>query len=84
MLLFFGAGGIFTFVLFMIDKFQSSINGRRIPEWFLFFSTFMFGTIGTLLGMLVFRHKVSKKSFLIKLFLIILIQFLFLYALVLK
>ena len=80
MLLFFGIGGIFTFVLLMIDKSQSLINRRRIPEWFLLFSTFMFGTFGTLFGMLIFWHKVSKKSFLIKLFLVILIQFLFLYA----
>lgn len=37
------------------------------------------GTIGSILGMLIFNHKTSKNSFVMKIVLIILIQILILY-----
>jgi uncharacterized membrane protein YsdA (DUF1294 family) len=43
--------------------------------------TFLGGTIGALLGMLLFRHKISKTSFLLKFGLIVLIQAVFMYYL---
>ncbi|MDQ0593943.1 uncharacterized membrane protein YsdA (DUF1294 family) [Chryseobacterium ginsenosidimutans] len=47
---------------------------RRISENTLLGVSFLGGTIGALLGMLLFRHKISKRSFLLKFGLIVLIQ----------
>ncbi|WP_263602893.1 DUF1294 domain-containing protein [Chryseobacterium sp. PET-29] len=70
---------IITFIIFGIDKRKAVKHQRRIPESTLLSLTFLGGTIGALLGMLVFRHKISKRSFLLKFALIVLIQALFIY-----
>jgi len=63
-----------TFIFFGIDKRQAINEGIRIPEATLFFLTFICGTIGNLTGMVVFRHKISKKSFKIRILLIVIFQ----------
>ena len=63
-----------TFIFFGIDKKREINEGIRIPEATLFFMTFILGTIGTLAGMAVFRHKISKESFKIRISLIVVIQ----------
>lgn len=38
-------------------------SGARIPEWALVLGPTPLGVPGTLVGMLVFRHKTQKKAF---------------------
>jgi uncharacterized membrane protein YsdA (DUF1294 family) len=68
-----------TFVIAGYDKYLAIKNKRRIPENTLFFFEAIGGTIGLLLAMLLFRHKTSKTSFIIKFFLILLIQLILIY-----
>lgn len=72
---------IITFIIFGIDKRKAVQHQRRIPESALLSLTFLGGTIGALLGMLLFRHKISKTSFLLKFGLIVLMQAVFMYYL---
>ncbi|SDR05282.1 Uncharacterized membrane protein YsdA, DUF1294 family [Chryseobacterium soldanellicola] len=65
---------LFAFIIFGYDKFLAKNHKRRISENILLFITFLGGTIGSVLGMLIFRHKVSKRSFLLKFGFVILIQ----------
>ena len=52
-----------TFVLYGFDKMLAMLRARRIPERILWWAAFAGGPVGAILGMIVFRHKVSKKSF---------------------
>jgi uncharacterized membrane protein YsdA (DUF1294 family) len=70
---------IITFIIFGIDKRKAVKHQRRIPESTLLSLTFLGGTIGALLGMLVFRHKISKRSFLLKFSGIVVIQIMLVY-----
>ncbi|WP_089855916.1 DUF1294 domain-containing protein [Chryseobacterium taeanense] len=70
---------IINFILFRIDKRKAVKHQRRIPESTLLSFTFLGGTLGALLGMIVFRHKISKRNFLIKFGFIVLIQAAFIY-----
>ncbi|NML57503.1 DUF1294 domain-containing protein [Chryseobacterium cheonjiense] len=70
---------IITFIIFGIDKRKAVKHQRRIPENTLLILAFFGGTIGALLGMLVFRHKISKRSFLLKFSGIVVIQVMLVY-----
>ncbi|WP_312176364.1 DUF1294 domain-containing protein [Chryseobacterium sp.] len=70
---------IITFIIFGIDKRKAVKHQLRIPESTLLSLTFLGGTIGALLGMLVFRHKISKRSFLLKFSGIVVIQIMLVY-----
>ena len=66
-----------TFTLYSYDKLQSLKNRRniqRISENKLLFSTLLGGTIGSVLAMLIFRHKVRKVSFITKFSVVVIIQ----------
>ena len=63
-----------TFLIAGYDKYLAIKNKRRIPENTLFFFEAIGGTIGLLLAMLLFRHKTSKSSFIIKFTIILIIQ----------
>ncbi|WP_394660216.1 DUF1294 domain-containing protein [uncultured Chryseobacterium sp.] len=78
---FFLISTLITFLTFGLDKRRAEKHQRRIPESVLLFLTFMGGTAGALLGMISYRHKTSKTSFLIKTGLVILLQGLIIYAL---
>ncbi|WP_073174510.1 DUF1294 domain-containing protein [Chryseobacterium vrystaatense] len=65
---------LLTFINFGWDKRLAVRHKRRISENTLLGLTFIGGTAGAGLGMLLFRHKISKKSFLLKFAGIILIQ----------
>jgi uncharacterized membrane protein YsdA (DUF1294 family) len=78
-LLYFLFINIIVFVLAGYDKYQARKNKRRIPENTLFFFEAIGGTVGLLTGMLFFRHKTSKTSFIVKFCLIFLIQFVLIY-----
>jgi uncharacterized membrane protein YsdA (DUF1294 family) len=48
------------------DKLSAEASSERVPElWFVLIS-FAGGFIGVVLGMLFFHHKVSKRSFQLK------------------
>ena len=52
-----------TFILFGVDKYRAIRRRWRIPEATLLLFTLLFGGIGGLLGILVFRHKTRKRKF---------------------
>lgn len=57
-----------------IDKYKAKIKAWRIPESNLFLIAIVGGSIGSLAGMFIFRHKTKHWSFLIGMPLIIVIQ----------
>lgn len=71
-----------AFVLIGYDKQQAIKNKNRISEKTLLTWVVFGGTIGSSLAMLIFRHKTSKTSYLLKFFGIILIQILGVYLLI--
>ncbi|UMQ42850.1 DUF1294 domain-containing protein [Chryseobacterium sp. Y16C] len=64
----------FSFVIFGLDKRKAILHQRRIPETTLLGISFLGGSIGSIIAMLIFRHKISKTSFLLKFGGIVLIQ----------
>ncbi|WP_143884983.1 DUF1294 domain-containing protein [Chryseobacterium binzhouense] len=65
---------LISFGLFGFDKRKAVKRQRRISESTLLAAALLGGTIGALLGMILFRHKISKKSFLFKIVFVIAIQ----------
>ncbi|KQT31540.1 hypothetical protein ASG22_18520 [Chryseobacterium sp. Leaf405] len=72
---------ILSFGIFGYDKFLAKKHRRRISENMLLICTFFAGTIGAFVGMIIFRHKISKKSFLLKFGLVVSIQVILMYFL---
>jgi uncharacterized membrane protein YsdA (DUF1294 family) len=64
----------FTFVLIGYDKKIAKIQQRRISEKTLLTATILGGSIGSGIGMLYFKHKTAKKSYLVKYWSIVIIQ----------
>ena len=52
-----------TFVLFVADKIKAKRGKFRIPEKTLLSAMAFGGSLGSLLGMFVARHKTRKKVF---------------------
>lgn len=71
---------VICFSVFGLDKRKAVRHQQRISEKTLLILTFLGGTIGSAIGMLVFRHKISKKSFLLKWGLVVIIQIVFIYG----
>jgi uncharacterized membrane protein YsdA (DUF1294 family) len=65
-----------AFIIIGYDKKLAKNKKRRISEKTLLALVCIGGTIGSGLGMLIFRHKTSKNSYLWKFWLIVLIQIL--------
>ncbi len=68
---------IIALILYGYDKLQairSSKNISRVSENKLLFITLLGGTIGALLSMLIFRHKIKKPSFMIKFSIVVILQ----------
>lgn len=68
---------LFSFFLFTYDKYIALNNNdyiKRVSENKLLLVSFMGGSIGSLIAMLLFRHKVKKAVFVIKYAVIILLQ----------
>ncbi|KGO95464.1 DUF1294 domain-containing protein [Flavobacterium enshiense] len=74
----------FAFLLYGIDKWLAVNQKSRIPERFLLAFAFMGGSIGALSGMVLYRHKISKLSFLWKFFVILIFQALLVYHVLTK
>lgn len=67
---------VMAFFQIAYDKHLAKVQKQRIPERNLLGFVFIGGTIGSGLGMLIFRHKTSKISYLWKYFGIVSIQIL--------
>ncbi len=50
-----------AFTAFGVDKLLAIRKKRRIPELTLLLLCFLFGSLGGLLGMVLFRHKTNVK-----------------------
>ncbi|WP_024954150.1 DUF1294 domain-containing protein [Sulfurospirillum arcachonense] len=56
---------IFTFLLFIIDKYHSIKERKRVRELSLHFFSIAGGFIGAFLAMILVKHKLRKKVFLL-------------------
>lgn len=65
---------ILTLCCMIIDKIQAIRKKQRISEFNLLILTIFGGSIGTLLGMIVIRHKIRKIKFLILVPLLLILQ----------
>ena len=61
-------------ILMGIDKAKARRNAWRIPEKVLFLAAILGGSVGTIAGMALFRHKTKHLSFVIGLPVILLLQ----------
>lgn len=68
------AVSVITFLFYGFDKYQARQNGTRIPEAVLHLLALAGGTIGALLGQILFRHKTKKWQFRLVFILIALVQ----------
>jgi len=70
---------LFSFFLYGLDKFRASGGHWRISEKTLFFIALVGGSLGALVGMILFRHKTRKMSFQAVFAIILALQILLLY-----
>lgn len=63
-----------SFMLMLTDKIKAKKNLWRIPEKILFLAAILGGSVGSLLGMYLLRHKTKHFSFLLGMPLILAIQ----------
>ena len=54
---------IFAFITMAYDKLKAKLKKYRITEKFLINTAIMGGSFGTLIGMILFRHKIRSKKF---------------------
>lgn len=69
-----GVLNLIGFLLMAIDKSKARRNKWRIPEATLFLFAIFGGSLGSILGMQLFRHKTQKPAFYIGMPVILLIQ----------
>ena len=67
------------FLLMGYDKYQAKSRKQRIPESLFFTVSLLLGTLGIIIGGLIFSHKTSKRSFQLKILLSFIIQLALLY-----
>ena len=65
---------LIAFALMGIDKWKALHDSWRIPEKTLFLSAILGGTVGSLTGMYLFRHKTKHLSFTVGMPLILAVQ----------
>lgn len=58
-----GAASMVTLVTFGIDKWLAATGRRRVPEAVLLGLSLVGGTVGGLIGMALFRHKIRSTQF---------------------
>lgn len=68
---------VLSFALMGIDKAKARQNKWRIAEKVLFLFAISGGSIGTIAGMFLFRHKTKHLTFVIGLPIILLLQLIF-------
>jgi uncharacterized membrane protein YsdA (DUF1294 family) len=54
---------ILPFLIYGIDKLFAKLGIFRIPEKVLLATTFIFGILGSIAAMMIFKHKAKKTSF---------------------
>ncbi|MBB6330604.1 uncharacterized membrane protein YsdA (DUF1294 family) [Chryseobacterium sediminis] len=69
---------LIVFGVFGFDKWQAKKQQWRISENTLL-GISLIGVVGAASGMIIFNHKVSKKSFLVKFFIVVLIDLVLFY-----
>lgn len=57
------AVNLVTFTVYGVDKAKARRGAWRVPEKTLFLLPLLGGSVGALLGMLVFRHKTKRWYF---------------------
>ena len=82
-LLYIGIMNIIGFLIMGIDKLKAKKRAFRIPEATLFLVALMGGSIGSILGRDLFRHKTKHKTFTIGMPAILIIQIILVLFLVL-
>lgn len=65
---------IVTFLVYGIDKNKAKNKQWRIPESTLIFLSLIGGSLGGLMAMVIFKHKLSKKLFYLGIPIIIIIN----------
>jgi uncharacterized membrane protein YsdA (DUF1294 family) len=73
---------LITFGVFGFDKWQAAKHQWRVSENTLLGISLLGGILGAASGMVIFNHKVSKKSFLVKFVLVVLIDLVLFYRLI--
>ena len=73
---------IFAFALMGVDKSRAKKHAWRISEKALFLSAIVGGSIGAILGMMLFRHKTKHWYFVIGMPFILVLQILLLWKLI--
>lgn len=76
-----GAINLIAFAFVGIDKSKSAHDHQRVPELYFFIWATFLSSLGVLLGMLVFRHKTRKWTFIFGITLLVIQQILLLYFL---
>ena len=66
---------IFNFCLFTMDKEKARKRKWRIPEAWLFFISFIGGSLGGLLSMNIMKHKTNKASFTLGMPILLIVNF---------
>ena len=66
---------VLSFALMGIDKAKARRNAWRIPEKVLFLAAILGGSVGTLVGMALFRHKTKHWYFVFGMPFIMIINF---------
>lgn len=54
---------LYAFLLYGFDKYCAIKAYNRVSERSLLISALVFGSMGAMLGMVFFRHKIRKKKF---------------------
>ncbi len=62
-LIYFTVINISAFLLYGLDKKKAEIHQYRIPEFTLLLLGFFGAELGSTLGMIFFKHKLSKRYF---------------------
>ena len=75
---------VIGFLLMGIDKLKARRRGFRIPEATLFIIALIGGSIGSILGMYLFRHKTRHRTFTIGMPAILIVQIIFILVLIFK
>lgn len=75
---------VIGFLLMGIDKLKARRRGFRIPEATLFIIAIIGGSIGSILGMYIFRHKTRHRTFTIGMPAILIVQIIFVLVLIFK
>lgn len=75
---------LIAFCLYGLDKLFAKLHAWRIPEKILLLAAFFGGSLGAMLGMLLFHHKVSKPKFYLTVPIIFLLQAAVIFYFILK